>query len=83
MTGIQRGHSRYTVTMGAIDLYQVLRRIPEVSEDKAKQAADSIAQAGHAATKADLLQLENRLIKWVIGTVLIINGLAITILKFT
>ena len=48
-------HVCYTLLiMSAIDLYQLFRRIPDVTEDQAKAAADSIAQADQVATKHDL-----------------------------
>ena len=46
--------------MSTIALYQLLRRIPDVTDDEAKAAADSIAHVEEVATKADLLKLENK-----------------------
>ena len=43
--------------MSAIDLYQVLRKIPEVSDEQAKQAAASVAEHNQVATKADIAEL--------------------------
>ena len=58
--------------MSSIDIYRVLRKIPNVSDDEAKQAAELMAgvdqatteadlSAFQAATKADLIALETRL----------------------
>ena len=47
--------------MNTIDLYQLFRRIPDVTDDEAKAAADSIAQADEMATKNDLLNLKAEL----------------------
>ena len=44
--------------MSNIDIYQVLRKIPNVSDDEAKHAADLMAGADQAATKADLGALQ-------------------------
>ena len=44
-----------------IDIYQIFRKVPNVSEDEAKQAADSVARIDQVATKADLIALEDRL----------------------
>ena len=58
--------------MSSIDIYRVLRKIPNVSDDEAKQAAELMSgvdqatteadlSAFQAATKADLIALEARL----------------------
>jgi len=58
--------------MSSIDIYRVLRKIPNVSDDEAKQAAESMVindqaitetdlGAFQAITKADLIALEARL----------------------
>ncbi len=44
--------------MSIIALYQLLRRIPDVTDGEARAAADSIAQVDEVATKADLVKLE-------------------------
>ena len=47
--------------MSTIALYQLLRRIPDVTDDEARAAADSVAHVEEVATKADLLKLESDL----------------------
>lgn len=47
--------------MSSIDIYRVLRKIPNVSDDEAKQAAESMVINDQAITKADLIALEARL----------------------
>lgn len=58
--------------MSSIDIYRVLRKIPNVSDDEANQAAELMSgvdqatteadlSAFQAATKADLIALEARL----------------------
>jgi len=47
--------------MSAIDLYEILKRAPNTEAAEARSAADSVATAGDAATKADLAKLETRL----------------------
>ncbi len=37
--------------MSTIDLYQIFRRIPDVTEEQAKAAADSIAQKNEMVTR--------------------------------
>ena len=49
--------------MSEIALYNMLRKIPEVSDDEAKEAVADIANSKEVATKADLAQLETRLIE--------------------
>ena len=44
-----------------IDIYQIFRKVPNVSEDEAKHAADTVARVDQVATKADLIALEDRL----------------------
>ena len=44
-----------------IDIYRIFRKIPDVSDDEAKQTADSVARVDQVATKADLIALEDRL----------------------
>ena len=46
--------------MSNIDLYRILRKIPNVSDDEAKQAADSVARIDQVATKADLIAQDAR-----------------------
>lgn len=40
--------------MSSIDIYRVLRKIPNVSDDEAKHAAESMVRIDQAITKADL-----------------------------
>ena len=44
-----------------IDIYRIFRKVPDVSDDEAKQTADSVARVDQVATKADLIALEDRL----------------------
>ena len=44
-----------------IDIYRIFRKIPDVSDDEAKQAADTVARVDQVATKADLIALEARM----------------------
>ena len=73
--------------MSAIDVFQVLRKIPEVSEQEAQAAADTIANADDVVTKADLkttiAELETRLtnrIYTVAGIIIASVGLMIRFL---
>ncbi len=43
-----------------IDLYRIFRKIPNVSDDEAKQTADSVARVDQVATKADLIAQDAR-----------------------
>ena len=47
--------------MSSIDIYRVLRKIPNVSDDEAKHVAESMVINDQAITKADLIALEARL----------------------
>ena len=48
--------------MSNIDLYRIFRKIPNVSDDEAKQTADSVARVDQVATKADIRELRADLI---------------------
>jgi hypothetical protein len=53
------------------ELYTALRQIPGLSDEQARAAARAVVsaeQTGLLATKADLAQLETRVIKWNVGT---------------
>ena len=52
-----------------IDLYQIFRKVPNVSEDEAKQVADTVARIDQVATKADLIALEAKMLRLAIWTV--------------
>ena len=62
--------------MSTIDLYQLLRRIPDVTDEEAKAAADSIARAGGIVTKADwetaLARLETNLTRSIFGSAAVV-----------
>ena len=45
-----------------IDIYQIFRKVPNVSDDEAKQTADSVARVDQVATKADIRELRADLI---------------------
>jgi len=49
--------------MSAIDLYEILKRVPNTEAAEARSAADSVATAGDMATKADLAKLQEALAK--------------------
>ena len=40
-----------------IDLCRIFRKVPNVSEDEAKHAADTVARVDQVATKADIREL--------------------------
>ena len=75
--------------MSTIDVFQVLRKIPEVSEQEAQAAADTIANADDVVTKADLktaiAELETQIQKQLTAhTAITIGalGLLMVLLKF-
>ena len=43
-----------------IDIYQIFRKVPNVSDDEAKRTADSVARIDQVATKADLIAQDAR-----------------------
>ena len=46
--------------MSVINVFQVLRKIPDVSEPEAQAAADSFAHAADVATKADIKDMATK-----------------------
>ena len=48
--------------MSNIDIYRIFRKVPDVSDDEAKQAADTVARVDQVATKADIRELRTDLI---------------------
>ena len=72
--------------MTEIALYDTLRKIPEVSDQEAKEAVADIANSREVATKADIAELkaetkaditelkaDNRAMKRMLGSLLVIN----------
>ena len=72
--------------MSEIALYNTLRKIPEVSDDEAKEAVADVASSKEVATKADLkeeiakvdktiAELSGRVIatQWVLGLLFVMN----------
>ena len=43
-----------------IDIYRIFRKVPNVSDDEAKHAADTVARVDQVATKADLIAQDAR-----------------------
>ena len=65
--------------MSSIDIYRVLRKIPNVSDDEAKQAAEFMASGDQAITKADLIALEAKMIKLAIWATTVNVTLTVTL----
>ena len=49
--------------MSEIALYNLLKRIPDATEDEVERAVADVASSTDVATKADLAELETRLIE--------------------
>ena len=72
-----------------IDIYQIFRKVPNVSDDEAKRTADSVARIDQVATKADLIALEAKMFKlalWAVAfnvtlTVSLTVGLTVGLIK--
>ena len=67
--------------MSNIDLYRIFRKIPNVSDDEAKQTADSVARIDQVATKADLIALEAKMLKLAIWAVTFAVTLTVSLVK--
>ena len=70
-----------TNTNHSINLYDILRRIPNVTDEQAKMAAKNIPDRNEIATRSDLLALELRLVKWMIALQLTGVGLIMAFLS--
>lgn len=57
--------------MRTTGLYQILVDLG-VEPDRARQAVDTLACEDQVATKADLMGMENRIIKWMVGVALVL-----------
>ena len=61
--------------MSEIALYNALRKIPELSDDEAKEVVADIASNKDVATKADIREVKTEIksVKWMLGLLLAIN----------
>ena len=69
--------------MSNIALYNILRKIPGVSDDEAKEAVSDIASSKETATKADIKDMATKadvermgriMIMWVVGVGVAVTG---------
>ena len=69
--------------MSDIALYNTLRKIPEVSDDEAKEAVAGIASAKDVATKdyidAKIEKMARVLIMWMVGVGVAVAGVVIAV----
>ena len=47
-------------TTNNIDIYRIFREVPNISDDEAKHAADSVARVDQVTTKDDLIAQDAR-----------------------
>ena len=69
--------------MSAIALYEVLKQIPNVTDEQAKDAVADVAKKEEVATKSDLANLETRLVKQlyhVAGVIVVTNAVIMGLL---
>ena len=64
-----------------IDIYRIFRKIPDVSDDEAKQAAYSMVIDDQALTKADLTAFEAKMLKLTIWAVAFNVALTVSLIK--
>ena len=71
--------------MSNIDIYRIFRKIPDVSDDEAKQAAYSMVIDDQALTKADLIaqdaRQEAKMLKLAIWAVAFTVTLTVSLVK--
>ena len=67
--------------MSNIDIYRIFRKILNVSDDEAKQAADSVARVDQVATKADLIAQDAKMLKLTIWAVVFNVTLTVSLVK--
>ena len=75
--------------MSEISLYNALRKIPELSDDEAKEAVADVASSKDVVTKADLANLEVRLTdkmtvqtRWLYGFIVLNSMFVIAVIKY-
>ena len=75
--------------MSEISLYNALRKIPELSDDEAKEAVADVASSKTVATKADLANLGVRLTdkmtvqtRWLYGFIVLNSMFVIAVIKY-
>ena len=64
-----------------IDIYQIFRKVPNVSEDEAKHAADTVARIDQVATKADLIAQDAKMLKLAVWAVAVAVTLTVSLVK--
>ena len=80
--------------MSEIALYNLLKRIPDATDDEVEKAVSDVASTKEVATKADVKDMATKtyvkaevermgrvLIMWIVGVGLAMAGLIITVLK--
>ncbi len=74
--------------MSEIALYNTLRKIPDVSDDEAKEAIADIASLKEVATKADIKDMATKadvermgriMIMWMVGVGVAVAGIVIAV----
>ena len=76
--------------MSDIALYNTLRKIPDVSDDEAKEAVADVASSREVATRADIAELKGELksdiermgrimIMWMVGVGVAVAGIVIAV----
>ena len=76
--------------MSEIALYNILRRIPDTTDDEVERAVADVANTKDVATKADIKDLATKtdiermgqvIIMWIVGVGMAVAGIIITVLK--
>ena len=66
-------------TTSNIDIYRIFRKVPDVSDDEAKHAADLVARVDQVATKADLIAQDAKMFKLALWAVAFNVTLTVTL----
>ena len=64
-----------------IDIYQIFRKVPNVSDDEAKHATDSMVIDNQAITKADLIAQDAKMLRLAIWAVAFNVTLTVSLVK--
>ena len=67
--------------MSDIALYNALRKIPDVTDDEAKEAIADVASSKEVATKADLERMGRVIIMWICGFIVVYSAVLIGLVK--
>ena len=75
--------------MSEIALYNLLKRIPDATDDEIEKAVEDVASNKEMATKSDIAELKTEMhslnrstIMWICGFIVVYSMLVISVIKY-